>query len=100
MSGRRATQSLKVPCRPGLSPWLRGTISYHAPARARGRSAIKGNNRDRVRSGRSWPASLRLGEHARALERVEGEIAAGLLLQFEILPPGGEFIGPGLDRID
>ena len=35
-------QSSKVPCWPGTVPWLRGTISYQAPARARGRSAITG----------------------------------------------------------
>ena len=45
-------------------------------------------------------AGLRLGQHARAFDRIEGEVGAGLLLQFEAVPPGGEFVGPGLDRID
>src|SRR5664279_1647148 len=43
---------------------------------------------------------LRLGEHASALDRLEGQIGAGLLLQLESVPPGCEFIGPGLDGID
>ena len=50
--------------------------------------------------GRGLSAGLRLGQHARAFDGVEGEIGAGLLLQLETVPPGGEFIGPGLDRID
>ena len=50
--------------------------------------------------GRGLSAGLRLGQHARAFDGVEGEIGAGLLLQFEAVPPGGEFIGPGLDGID
>src|SRR6476659_9162914 len=45
-------QSSKVPCLPGTLPWLRGTISYHAPARARSRSATSGTTWLRVRSGR------------------------------------------------
>ena len=51
-------QSLNVPCWPGVLPWLRGTISYHAPKRARGRSAISGNSCDRVRSGRNWLSAI------------------------------------------
>ena len=35
-------QSSNVPWWPGTLPWLRGTISYQAPARARGRSAMTG----------------------------------------------------------
>ena len=45
-------------------------------------------------------AGLRLGQHARALDGIEGEVGAGLLLQFKAMPPGGEFVGPGLDGID
>ena len=45
-------QSSNVPWRPGTVPWLRGTISYQAPARARGRSAITGMAMLRVRSPR------------------------------------------------
>ncbi len=45
-------------------------------------------------------AGLRLGQHARALDRIEGEVGAGFLLQLETMPPGGEFVGPGLDGID
>ena len=50
--------------------------------------------------GRGLSAGLCLGEHARALDRIEGEVSTGLLLEFEAVPPGGEFVGPGLDRID
>src|SRR5712672_825004 len=50
--------------------------------------------------GRGLSTGLRLGEHARAFDRIEGKIGAGLLLEFEAVPPGGEFVGPGLDRID
>ena len=49
---------------------------------------------------RGVSAGLRLGQHAGALDRIEGEIGAGLLLQLESVPPGGEFVGPGLDGID
>ena len=52
MSGRRAMQSSNVPCWPGTVPWLRGTISYQAPARARGRSTMTGMAMLRVRSPR------------------------------------------------
>jgi len=129
-------QSLKVPCWPGVRPWLRGTHSYHAPARARGRSATSGNKlRSRqvgaATGSRPWPPSTRrqqwrglaglqknpshclkmiaaaawppswgLGEHARAFDRVEGEVDAGSLLEFESAAASREFIGPGLDRID
>jgi len=120
ISGRRAMQSLNG-CHAGRGsrPWLRGTISYHAPARARGRSATSGNNCDRVRSGRNWLSAMASfnssvssgaaspvcrksshclkmiaarsvaakpgpGEHARAFDRVEGEVDAGILLEFDI----------------
>ena len=43
-------QSSKVPWRPGTLPWLRGTISYQALARASGRSAISAMVALRVRS--------------------------------------------------
>ena len=45
-------QSSNVPCLPGTLPWLRGTISYQAPERARSRSATSGTTWLRVRSGR------------------------------------------------
>ena len=128
-------QSLKVPCWPGLSPWLRGTISYHAPLRARGRSATNGNSCERVRSARNWLSAIascsssvsrgavspvcRKSSHCRRITaeaaappacalvsmpapsmRIEGEVGAGFLLQFETMPPSGEFVGPGLDGID
>ena len=118
----------------GKRPWLRGTISYQAPAGARpvrhegkqlrarqigprlalghGGLQLIGQQRRRVtrlqeilalpqdHGGRGLSAGLRLGQHARAFDGVEGEIGTGLLLQFEAVPPGGEFIGPGLDGID
>ena len=34
-------QSWKVPCWPGMRPWLRGTISYQAPARAHQRQIAR-----------------------------------------------------------
>ena len=51
-------QSWNVPCWPGTLPWLRGTISYQAPDRARGRSTTNGNSCDRVRSGRNWLSAM------------------------------------------
>jgi hypothetical protein len=51
-------------------------------------------------SGRGRSAGLRLGQHARALKRIQGEVGAGPLLELEAVPPGREFVGPGLDRID
>src|SRR6266404_4800087 len=50
--------------------------------------------------GRGVSAELRLRQHARAFDRVEGKVDAGFLLELESVPPGGEFVGPGLDRID
>ena len=50
--------------------------------------------------GRGLSAGLCLGQQARAFDGIEGEIGAGLLLQLEAVPPGGEFVGPGLDGID
>ncbi len=49
---------------------------------------------------RRRPGRLRLGQHARAFDRIEGEVGAGSLLELETVPPGGEFIGPGFDGID
>ena len=45
-------------------------------------------------------ARPRLGEHARALDRIERHVVAGVLLQLNSVPPGCEFVGPGLDGID
>src|SRR5450631_1616169 len=45
-------------------------------------------------------SGLRLGEQARALDRVEGKVGAGFLFELESVPPGRKFIGPCLDRID
>ena len=122
-----------VPCWPGNVPWLRGTISYQAPARA---GAID-HEREQLRSRqvgpllargharpsahRSAAARLRrsavilalLEDHggcgllrrpalwsaARALERIEADVGAGLLLELEPVPPGCEFVGPGFDGI-
>ncbi len=50
--------------------------------------------------GRGLFAGLCLGEHARALDRIERKVSTCLLLEFEAVPPGGELVGPGLDRID
>ena len=58
ISGKRAMQSSNVPCRPGSGLWLRGTISYQAPARARARSATSGTTWLRVRSGRASICSI------------------------------------------
>src|SRR3982074_2458237 len=51
-------------------------------------------------SGRGVSADLSLRQHARAFDRVEGKVDAGFLLELESVPPGREFVGPGLDRID
>ncbi len=44
---------MKVPWRPGTVPWLRGIISYQAPARARARSAYSGTSMLETRSRRA-----------------------------------------------
>src|SRR5262245_44526007 len=79
MSGSRAMQSSNVPCRPGMRPWLRGTISYHAPARARGRSAWRGKARLRLRS--FWNAvRARSEEHTSELQSLR-HLVCRLLLE-------------------
>ncbi len=125
-------QSSNVPCLPGTLPWLRGTISYQAPARARSRSATSGTTWLRVRSGRvsvfaiaaaRSSASSNAGSalaakafaaaiavlraaaacgisslsSAMALARFRRHVLAGVLLELELLAPGGEAVGPGLD---
>src|SRR5439155_20873374 len=50
--------------------------------------------------GSSRSAAHSPGEHPGALDRIDGKVGTGLLLQLESVPPGGEFVGPCLDRID
>ena len=56
--GIRAMQSSNVPCWAGTEPWLRGTISYQAPARASGRSIVSGNGADWVTSRRGSHSAM------------------------------------------
>jgi len=53
-----------------------------------------------VDRGRGVSARLRLRKQARALNGIEGQVSTGFLLELESVPPGREFVGPGLDRID
>ncbi len=46
------------------------------------------------------PRAVRLGQQAGALDRIEADVGAGLLLAREGMTPGGEFVGPGFDGID
>ena len=44
--------------------------------------------------------AMRLGQQAGALDRIEGDVGTGSLLARDSVRPGGEFVGPGFDRID
>jgi len=57
ISGSRAMQSSKVPCWPVSGPGC-AAPSRTCTGPCRGRSAIKGNNCDRVRSGRNWLSAI------------------------------------------
>src|SRR3954469_5366390 len=46
------------------------------------------------------PRAMRLGQEAGALDGIEADIGAAQLLARDRVGPGGEFVGPGFDRVD
>ena len=137
MSGSRAMQSPKVPCRPGTRALAaRHHLVPGAGAGARGGRPPAAADAERVRSARAWLSAIAARKFRRQQRRRRrrsrdrcshwrlitcggvarrpapwSSIAApssassvtswpAFSLSFEAAPPGGEFVGPGLDGID
>ena len=85
-------QSSNVPCRPGFGDWLRGIISYQAPARATGGSATRGLITLRVTSPRgslAATASARASLVRAVASPVRSKVATARSMTWRLCASGG-----------